>query len=281
LSPQRFFDAIQNYSEEDIINLITDIDKILDLEQNLIYIPQGKTMVVGDLHGDLETLKKIIQVFFRDNFKNLIFLGDYVDRGVKQVEVINVLFYYKKLLPKKIILLRGNHEDPIINRQYGFYDEIRIKFDKSKEIFRMYNQAFSKLPLAALTWNRIFCVHAGIPEHLDEIEDINNLPKNQEEITCPITTQLVWNDPKERKKDFGRSSRGPGIKTFGREALDEFVERNQLNLIIRAHEKIKNGYKKYFNEKLLSIFTSQSYSKKILTVVGVIDSAGSVDVIPI
>ncbi|TFG26156.1 MAG: hypothetical protein EU532_10630 [Promethearchaeota archaeon] len=281
MSPTRFFEVIENYSEEDIINLITDIENILDLEENLIFIPQGKIMVVGDLHGDLETLNKIIQVFFRDNFKTLIFLGDYVDRGAKQVEVINVLFYYKKLIPKKIILLRGNHEDPIINRQYGFYDEIRIKYTKFKEIFRRYNQAFSKLPLAALTWNRIFCVHAGIPENLENIEQINNLPKNQEEITCPITTQLVWNDPKERIKDFGRSSRGPGIKTFGKDAIEEFVEKNQLNLIIRAHEKIKNGYKKYFNEKLLSIFSSQSYSKKILTVVGVIGSDGSVDVIRI
>jgi len=274
-------ELIENYTEPKIFSLINDIMEILDSENHLITIPKGKTMVIGDLHGDLDTLYKIIQAFFRENFKTLIFLGDYVDRGAKQVEVINVLFYYKRLMPERFILLRGNHEDPIINRQYGFYDEIRLKFANSKEVFRRYNQAFSKLPLAAITWNRIFCVHAGIPEGLDFIEEIDTLPYNQEEIKCPITTQLVWNDPREKRKDFGRSSRGPGVKTFGSDVLDEFVERNNLNLIIRAHEKFKNGYKKYFNERLLSIFTSQSSSKRISTVVGLIDIDGNVDVIPI
>ena len=279
--PSQIFDVIQNYIEQDIENLIRDVEKILETERNLIFVPKGKTMVVGDLHGDLETLHKVMDQFFREEFKTLIFLGDYVDRGAKQVEVINVLFYYKKLMPNRIILIRGNHEDPIINRQYGFYDEVRLKFKKSREIFRLYNQAFSHLPLAAITWNKIFCVHGGIPEGLEEIKDINLLPTKQEEISDPIAKQLVWNDPKENFKDFKQSSRDPGIKKFRREAFKDFIERNQINGIIRSHEKFKNGFKSYFNEKLISIFSSQSYSKKVLTVIGVINSDGSIDVIPI
>ena len=277
----QFFDVIQNYTEQDIENLIRDVEKILETEQNLIIVPKGKTMVVGDLHGDLETLHRVINEFFREEFITLIFLGDYIDRGAKQVEVINVLFYYKKLMPDRIILIRGNHEDPIINRQYGFYDEVRLKFKKSKEMFRLYNHAFSHLPLAAITWNKIFCVHGGIPEGLEEISDINLLPTNQEEISDPIAKQLVWNDPQENSKNFKQSSRGPGIKKFGRKVFKEFIERNQINGIIRSHEKFKNGYKSYFNEKLISIFSSKSYSKKVLTVIGVINSDGRVDVIPI
>ncbi|MBD3254630.1 MAG: hypothetical protein GF383_06030 [Candidatus Lokiarchaeota archaeon] len=279
--PSRFFDVIEHYSDQEIVNLIKHIDLIFESESNLIPIEQGRTMVVGDLHGDLETLHNIVQLFFREDFKTLIFLGDYVDRGAQQVEVINVLFYYKKLMPHRIVLLRGNHEDPIINRQYGFYDELRLKFNKYKEMFRRYNSAFSKLPLAALTWNRIFCVHAGIPEGLRIVENINSLPENQKEINCPITKQLLWNDPKERVKEFKRSIRGPGVKKFGWDALDEFVEENRINLIIRAHENFKNGYKKYFNDKLLSIFSSRSYSKRTNTVVGVIVPSGDVDILPV
>lgn len=279
--PSRFIEIIESYSEENIIELIKDVEKIFDLENNLIHIPKGKTMVVGDLHGDLNTLKKIIQEFFHGKFKTLLFLGDYIDRGAKQVEVINVLFYYKKKMPNRIILLRGNHEDPIINRQYGFYDEIRLKFSNNKEIFRRYNQVFSRLPIAALTWNKIFCVHAGIPEGLECIEEINFLPQNQEVIKHPIISQLLWNDPKEKGKNFKKSNRGQGIKTFGKEAFSNFIERNQIKYIIRSHEKFKNGYKKYFNDKLISIFSSQSYSKKVTTVIGVINPRGNVEVVPI
>ncbi|MHA1149526.1 MAG: metallophosphoesterase [Promethearchaeota archaeon] len=279
--PSRFFDVIEKYTENDIIDLINDVEKLLQEEKNLIYIPKGKIMVVGDLHGDLETLTQIINIFFKEKFEYLIFLGDYVDRGAQQVEVINVLFFYKKIMPSRIILIRGNHEDPIINRQFGFYDEVRIKFKDNKLLFRLYNQAFSHLPLAVITWNHIFCVHAGIPEGLENIEDINNLPNIQESITHPITKQLLWNDPKERVKEFKYSVRGPGIKRFGKGAFLDFIEKNKIKHIIRSHEKFKEGYKSYFDDKLLSIFSSRSYSKRISTVVGIINSNGEVEVLPI
>ncbi|MHA1284566.1 MAG: metallophosphoesterase [Promethearchaeota archaeon] len=276
--PSRFFDVIQNYTEKDIISLIFEIEKILKREPNLYLIPRGKVMVVGDLHGDLETLHKIINLFFRDKFNTLLFLGDYVDRGPNQVEVVNVLFYYKKLMPDKIVLIRGNHEDPIINRQYGFYDEVRIKYNDNKLLYRLYNEAFSLLPLAAITWNNIFCVHAGIPEGLEKIEDINFLPNCIESPEDPISKQLLWNDPKEKIKAFKYSLRGPGIKRFGRDAFYSFILRNKIKYVIRSHEKFKQGYKSYFDDKLLSIFTSRSYSKKISTVIGVINANGNIEI---
>mgnify|MGYP006296814561 CR=1 FL=1 len=279
--PSRFFEVIDNYTEEDILSLIKVVEKRLEKEENLIHIPKGKTMVVGDLHGDLETLNSIIKAFFREKFQSLIFLGDYVDRGAKQVEVVNVLFYYKKLMPDRIILIRGNHEDPIINRQYGFYDEVRLKFQNHRYLFKKYNEAFAQLPLAAITWNNIFLVHAGIPEGLEDIEDINQLPSNEQEIANPITKQLLWNDPKDKEMEFKYSVRGPGIKRFGKEAFDYFIEKNEILYIIRSHEKFKNGYKSYFDDKLLSIFSSKSYSKRVSTVVGSISIEGNVEILEI
>jgi len=81
--PTRFFDVIEKYSEKDILTLIKQIGNLLDSENNLVYIPKSRVIIVGDLHGDLETLQKIIQLFFRDNYDQLLFLGDYVDRGAK------------------------------------------------------------------------------------------------------------------------------------------------------------------------------------------------------
>jgi len=275
------FKLIHELDKSKILELLRKVENILDLEKNLAYIPKGKTMVIGDLHGDIKTLEKIIQLFYSENFQTLLFLGDYIDRGVNQLEVINTLFYYKQLSPKKIILLRGNHEDHIINRYYGFYDQIKLKFSDYKYLFRRYNQVFSKLPLAAITWNKIFCVHGGVPEGLDDIEEINFLPNDQKKINDPITTQLVWNDPREKNSHFKNSNRGPGIKTFGKKAFDKFMDNNDLNLMIRAHERFKNGFKKYFDEKLISIFSSQSYSKRSCATVAYIRENGNVELIPV
>ena len=275
------FDIIQNFDREDILELLGNVEKKLELEKNLIYIPQGKTMVIGDLHGDIISLKKILQTFFRDAFQTILFLGDYVDRGPKQLEVINTLFHYKRIMPERVVLLRGNHEDRFINRNYGFYDELRLKFSTHKELFRRYNQVFSQLPIAAVTWNKIFCVHGGVPEGLEDIEEINFLPKNQGKNDSSVMRQLIWNDPKEKGKDFKRSNRGLGIKTFGKKAFIEFMANNDLTLMIRAHERFKNGFKTYFNEQLISIFSSQSYSKRATATVAYINTDGNVEIMPL
>lgn len=277
------FEVIKEYTKDNILVLLKNIEDLLDKESNLIRVPKrAKTMVVGDLHGDIETLEKIITLFLDENYKRLIFLGDYVDRGHNQVEVVNVLFYYKRIYPEKIILLRGNHEDPIINRQYGFYDEIALKFrDTHRTIFQRYNKVFSKLPIAAMTWNNIFCVHGGVPEGLDIIEEINDLPINQEEINCPITKQLIWNDPKEKDWEFRKSVRGPDVRKFGKDAFLEFIERNHIKYVIRSHERVKSGVKTFFDDKLISIFTTKTYSKRSKTVVGQINPEGEVKVLEI
>ncbi|PKL18983.1 MAG: serine/threonine protein phosphatase [Spirochaetae bacterium HGW-Spirochaetae-5] len=67
--------------------------------------------LVGDIHGHLSKLIKIITLVKKD-FKSgdsFIFLGDYIDRGPSSFEVIEFLI---ELSGKyDIIFLTGNHED--------------------------------------------------------------------------------------------------------------------------------------------------------------------------
>ena len=71
----------------------------------------GKIFAIGDIHGCYDQLlalmKKLPIDFKRDT---LVFMGDYIDRGPKSVEVVDFLIKLKKRVPD-IIFLKGNHED--------------------------------------------------------------------------------------------------------------------------------------------------------------------------
>jgi hypothetical protein len=54
--------------------------------------------------------------------------ADYVDRGAWSVETYALLLAWKALLPKHVILIRGNHETKYCAHVYGFKQEVESKY---------------------------------------------------------------------------------------------------------------------------------------------------------
>ncbi len=90
----------------------------LDNEPNLIEVSDPVT-IIGDIHGQFYDMLKILSYtdFLKsqvDSAHKVIFLGDYVDRGINSVEVTILLIALKINFPNNVILLRGNHESRVI-----------------------------------------------------------------------------------------------------------------------------------------------------------------------
>ncbi|WP_321420913.1 metallophosphoesterase [uncultured Methanomethylovorans sp.] len=177
------------------------------------------------------------------SYPQLLFLGDYVDRGKASMEVLVSLFEIKLQDWNNIILLRGNHESPEMNRKYGFFDEI----GRDEKILKAITSVFEKLPIAAIIQDRIFCVHAGIPG----VCNINEINKEN-------SFEYLWNDPWEHE-GMVFSPRGIGVHQFGRDILEDFLKLNNLSMMIRAHSVLISGYKWQFDKKLLSLFSTPEY----------------------
>lgn len=67
--------------------------------------------------------EKVIDPKGFDN-TNLLFLGDYVDRGIFSLEVLILLYCLKLNYPKSVVMLRGNHESRAMTEHFTFRLEI-------------------------------------------------------------------------------------------------------------------------------------------------------------
>ncbi len=108
---------------------------------------------------------------------------------------------------------------------------------------------------------KILCLHGGIPEDINILKRLKNkkLYVVNDIENDDALFQILWNDPKETITGFTDSYRGPGLKFFGEDAFNDFINKNNLTHIIRAHECFPEGYRWFFNKRLLSIFSAANY----------------------
>jgi protein phosphatase len=247
--------SVERYTVEDILQLLKRVQPLLQRENRLLKLPYKPLLFVGDTHGDWDATRHLLTRFWNTPTV-FVFLGDYVDRGPFQIENINLLLELKIRAPNRLMLLRGNHEIPSINRAYGFYDVVQ---ETLGDVIDDYWNIFRYLPLAAISHHHnIFAVHGGIPEGLEDVEEIDSLP-HEVEPSQPITFQLLWNDPQESVEGFGPSMRGSHIRTFGQDVTTAFMAANNLHLIVRAHEVFSQGFHEFFEGKVLSLFSCREY----------------------
>ena len=71
----------------------------------------GSIYAIGDIHGCLDKLKALLRKIDLDpDCDQLVFLGDYIDRGPHAFEVVSCLIQLKAAMPDAVFL-KGNHEE--------------------------------------------------------------------------------------------------------------------------------------------------------------------------
>lgn len=71
-----------------------------------------RQIAIGDIHGCYDVTVELVEkvVCFDPGSDQLIFIGDYIDRGPDSKKVVSYVSALKNKYPQQIVLLAGNHE---------------------------------------------------------------------------------------------------------------------------------------------------------------------------
>ena len=250
---------------EDVINLLsgeTGKKGCLTITERLVSLePVGEALVVGDLHGDLDSLLRILQnsgftqKLAKCKDATLIFLGDYGDRGPRSAEVYYTVLQLKLAFPEQIVLLRGNHEGPE-DLQASPHDlpmQFQARFKENwTTVYSKVRELFAYLYNAVLVEERCLMVHGGLSPNINSVQDLARV-----HMTYPkqdFLEDLLWSDPNDMVRNVLYSPRGAG-KFFGKSVTEKVLNKLDVKILIRGHEQCENGFKLNHDGKVLTLFS--------------------------
>ena len=234
------------------------IDKSLPIikEQKMLVELEAPLHVCGDIHGQYYDLLRIFEHCGYPGEYSYLFLGDYVDRGKQSLETVCLLLCYKIKFPDKVTLLRGNHESSVTNRIYGFYDECKRRYNV--RIWRSFTELFNWLPVAAIIDEKILCMHGGLSPELKNLQNITDISRPTDIPDTGLLCDLLWSDPDKDCVEYDENDRGVSV-IFGEKIVQDFNKKNDLDLIIRAHQVVDDGYEFFASRQLITIFSAPNY----------------------
>ena len=245
-----------NIKEDECNYVIDKAYGILEKEESLLKI-SAPLYICGDIHGQYYDLLRVFDILNYPPQSTFLFLGDYVDRGKQSLECLLLLLCLKIKYPDKIFLLRGNHECEALNKMYGFFDECKRRL--SIKCFKKIITLFNIMPISALINENILCMHGGLSKDLQNIEQINKILRPTDIPNEGLLCDILWSDPNESlNEDFGSNERNISV-TFSKDVVKNFLEKNNLDLICRAHQVVEEGFEFFADMKLVTIFTAPNY----------------------
>ena len=94
---------------------------------------------------------------------------------------------------------------------------------------------FNWMPVAALIDDKIFCVHGGLSPELTSFDSLNKITRPTEIPSSGLLCDMLWSDPSVDCENWSENERGISF-VFSKEIVKNFIEKNNIDLICRAHQ---------------------------------------------
>lgn len=144
-----------------------------------------RTIIIGDIHGCDQTFQTLLDKVKPSLEDRLILIGDLFDRGTESWEVFQTVQKLEESLGKRLVLLKGNHEDYLLTENLTFYQKMmwdRVGRRETVKSFKRHGgQMEDTRPFlqakCQLFWQgeNVQAVHAGIKVNPIEDNDLYTL----------------------------------------------------------------------------------------------------------
>ncbi|ALU12127.1 hypothetical protein EYM_00630 [Ignicoccus islandicus DSM 13165] len=269
----RFAEAVNSLKPDELIELLEEAKKLLlkmyegGVHPVAFTYPDTRYVFHGDLYGSFIQLYDIWErLGKREVFEEwrLVFLGNYVDRGPKQVEALLLPLALKAKRPRDVIILRGNHEAPkgMEPLPHDFPLHLLKRYGKrGEEIYVKAREVFDAMPLALIVDRSVVAFHGGpstllIRKGCKSIECVYSDKVNENY----LIEEYLWNDPAEMcswedepedcwsPNPVGKGFLwGPGVTRY-------FLRETKTKFIVRGNYPA-DGVKLFHRNKVVSVFT--------------------------
>lgn len=190
-----------------------------------------KIVFVGDIHGSNTALMEYFNGGLNDNYF-YIFVGDYIDRGIENAEVIKFLLsIYEK---KNVLLLEGNHEcwikaysnDKVSrSKEFEFVTKKQLDAaDISKKDLRQLCRKLGQVAWFTYGDKEVVVTHGGIA----------TMPEN---LTYMATTQMIHGVGDYNDSDIIADT---WLKTTSDNMYQVHGHRNVKNVPMKVNDRVYN-----------------------------------------
>ena len=101
-------------------------------------------------------------------------------------------------------------------------------------------------------------VHGGLSPELKKIDQLQKIMRPTDVPEEGLLCDILWSDPDPSVAGWGTNDRGVSV-TFNESVLKSFLEKNDLDLLCRAHQVVEEGYEFFGNRQCVTVFSAPNY----------------------
>ncbi len=101
-------------------------------------------------------------------------------------------------------------------------------------------------------------MHGGLSPELSNLEQLKKIVRPTDVPEEGLLCDVLWSDPDSECNGWGNNDRGVSV-VFNEKILEQFLLKNDLDLLTRAHQVVEDGYEFFGNRKLVTVFSAPNY----------------------